>query len=55
MPDIQPLDLARQLRQDGYYDAAECLERLYQLVIDVCVDNLQLRGRELVEPTEYLQ
>lgn len=43
MNDKKPLDIAKQLRADGYIDAAECIEMLYRLVIESSVDNMQLR------------
>lgn len=42
-PNKKPLELAAQIRRDGYHDAADCIERLYQLVIETSIDNLQMR------------
>lgn len=45
MRDTKPADHIAQLRRDGYIDAADCMQRLYDAALNTAVDNLHLRGQ----------
>jgi hypothetical protein len=52
MDDLKPLELAAAIRRDGYHDAADCIERLYEVALEASIENMRLREQMGITPTD---